>query len=83
MMYLKGNADDAKLVRTEVIFTPLLILLPVFVSILFFYDWFHRGFSMGSSAYDGELILAVIILVGNILFDIPFVSSLIKGLKEV
>jgi len=31
---------------------------------------------MSSSVYDGELILGLIIILGNIIFDIPFIKSL-------
>ena len=70
------KTDDVKIVRTEILFSPLLILLPFFVAALFLFDWFYRGYFLGGSAFNGELIIGIIILVGNILFDIPFIRSL-------
>ena len=64
--------------RLELWFAPLLIILPIIVSIFLIRDWFYRGFSLGISTYDGELFLAIIILVGNIIFDVPFLKSLIN-----
>lgn len=67
-----------RLTRLELWFAPLLIILPIIVSIFLLRDWFYRGFSLGISAYNGELFLAIIILVGNIIFDVPFLKSLIN-----
>jgi len=74
--YLKKEENHAKLLRAELLFAPLLIICPVFVSVFLINDWFIRGLSTGVSTYDGELLLAIIILSGNILFDIPFIKSL-------
>jgi len=73
--YLKKDQNHAKLLRSELLFAPLLIMCPVFVSVFLINDWFIRGFSIGVSTYDGELLLAIIILSGNILFNIPFIKS--------
>jgi len=75
--YLEKERINAKLRRAELWFAPLLIIVPILVSLFLINDWFYRGFSRGISTYDGELILAMIILAGNILFDIPFIKSLI------
>ena len=74
--YLKKEKLNTKLRRAELWLAPLLILIPFLVSIFLINNWFVRGFSTGTSKYDGELLLAVIILAGNILFDIPFIKSL-------
>jgi len=74
--YIKKESTDEKLLRAELLFAPLLIIAPVLISVFLINDWFVRGFSTGVSNYDGELLLAVIILSGNILFDIPFIKSL-------
>jgi len=77
--YLKKGSDDLRgVIRTEIWFTPLLIVLPIVVGVFLIYDWFCRGFSIGSSVFDGELMLGIIILVGNIMFDIPFLKSLLR-----
>ncbi len=81
MYYLKVKRSDKNIVRTEILFAPLLIILPIFVGVLFIYDWFYRGFLTCSPAFDGELMLGIIILVANILFDIPFIESLSRNLK--
>ncbi len=73
----KGS-NNTRSMRPELWFAPLLIILPIVVSIFLIRDWFYRGFSLGISTYDGELFLAVIILVGNIIFDVPFLKSLIS-----
>ena len=64
-------------IRTEVLFTPLLVILPIVIAIFLIYDWFCRGFLQGFSIYDSELMIGVIILIANIIFDIPFIRSLI------
>ena len=51
--------------------------------ILLIQDWYFRGYLVGSSAYDGELILAMIILIGNVLFDIPFIRSIISHKRKI
>lgn len=79
--YLKIEFSDVKILRTEILFTPLLVVLPVVVSLLFIYHWFSRGISLGNPAFDGELMLGIIILVGNIIFDIPFITSLRRSLR--
>ena len=73
----KGS-NNTRSMRPEFWFAPLLIILPIVVSIFLIRDWFYRGFSLGISTYDGELFLAIIILVGNIIFDVPFLKSLIS-----
>jgi len=74
--YLKKEGTNKKLLRAELLFAPPLIIAPVLVSVFFINDWFVRGFSTGISDYNGEILLAIIILSGNILFDIPFIKSL-------
>ena len=76
MDYIKSDNSYEKVIRTEILFTPLLIIFPIIVSIFLIYDWFIRGFSVGNPAYNGELMLGIIILVDNIIFDILFIKSL-------
>lgn len=64
------------LLRLELWFAPLLITMPLIVSVFFLFDWYARGFSTGSSAFDGELFIGFLILLGNILVDIPFLRSI-------
>ena len=80
--YLKSYNNNLKIFRSELVFTPLLVALPVLVSIFLIYDWYSRGVSTGNTIYNGELILAVIILIGNFMFDIPFIRSLVRFKKK-
>ena len=76
--YLETDYNDLKVIKTEAMLTPLLIVLPIVVAVFLINDWFNSGFLKGNSVYNGELLLAIIILVGNIMFDIPFIRSLIR-----
>jgi hypothetical protein len=71
----------ALLLRLELWFAPILILVPIVVSFFFIQDWYARGAIRGISQYDGELVLGLVILVGNLLCDILFMKSL-KSLKR-
>ena len=64
------------LLRLELWFAPALIIVPILVSLFFVWDWYLRGFSIGSSVYDGELILGLLLLLGNFFFDVLFIKSL-------
>jgi len=81
MQYIKNGRDDEKIIRTELLLTPLLALAPLIVSFLLFYDWFVRDFLTHEFDLFGELMLAVIILIVNVMFDIPFIKSLRKLAK--
>lgn len=61
---------------------PLLVFAPLIVGILLIYDWVSRDFLTGELDLFGELILAIIIIFFNILFDVPFIKSLRKLSKE-
>lgn len=80
--YLNNGLEKFRNIRTEILFTPLLIILPLLVAIFLIYDWFCRGFSQGNSIYDSELMIGVIILIANIIFGIPFIRSLIIFNKD-
>jgi hypothetical protein len=64
------------LLRLELWFAPVLIIVPIGVSLFFLWDWYVRGFSTGSSVYDGELLIGLLLLIGNLMFDIFFLRSL-------
>lgn len=64
------------LVRLELWFAPILIIIPLVVSMFFLSIWYIKGFSSGSSAFTGELMIGLLILVGNLLIDIPFLRSI-------
>jgi len=68
----------------ELWFAPALIIVPILVSLFFVWDWYMRGFSIGSSLYDGELILGLLLLLGNLFFDVLFIKSIrIQKLQKV
>lgn len=81
MYYIKKGNSNAKVIRTEILLTPVLIIFPLIISILLIYDWYVRGFSVNNPAFNGELLLGIIILIGNISFDIPLVKTL-KTIKK-
>jgi hypothetical protein len=83
MKYLNDNNNNLKVIRTEILLTPLLVIFPLLIGFLLINDWYSRGFVIGVSDYDIELILGVIIIVVNIVFDIPFVKALIKRNKKL
>ena len=80
--YLKNESNNLRMVRTEILFTPLLVSLPLIVAGFLIYDWFSRGFSQDSLMLNSELMLGIIIIIANITFDIPFIKSLIKFKKK-
>jgi hypothetical protein len=77
--YLKTDYKNLKVIKTEILFTPLLIVFPLIIAGTLISDWYLKGYVRGnSSAFEGELILGIIILIGNIIFDIPFIKSLTR-----
>lgn len=76
--YIKFDKNDIKAIRLEILLTPLIVIFPLLVSGYLIYDWFTRGLLMDTSQYNGELIIALIILIGNILFDVPFIRALVR-----
>ena len=83
MKYIKTNNHNAKAIRTEILFTPLLIIAPLLIGIFLINDWYVRGFSVNNPAYNVELMLGIIIIIGNVMFDIPFLKSLKTMRKEI
>ena len=76
MKYLQNGSSNAKIIRTEILLTPLLVFAPLAVGLLLIYDWAVRDFLTGEFDLTGELMLGIIILICNIMFDIPFIKSL-------
>jgi hypothetical protein len=64
------------LLRLELWFAPILVIVPVIVSLFLIWDWYARGASQGLSIYDGELFLGLLILCGNLAVDILFLRSI-------
>ena len=75
--YLSNGSEKFRNIRTEVLFTPFLVFFPMIVGIFLIYSWFCREFSQGNLIFDSEFMIGVIILIANIIFDIPFIRSLI------
>jgi len=82
MKILKNEINFRKIIRTEILFTPILIIVPFVVGFFLIYDWFIRGFSMGNLEYTAQLFFGLIIIIGNVVFDIPFIKSLIVLSKK-
>ena len=82
MEYLENDYNYRRLVRTEILLMPLLIIAPLIVGGFFVYEWYSRGFLLNVSDFDGQLILGLIILSANILFGIPFIRDLMKLRKR-
>ncbi len=82
MDYLKKENNTKKLIRTELLFTPLLVIFPFVVGLILIFDWYTRGFIENRIGFESELILGLIIIIGNLVFDIPFLKSLIKQLTK-
>ena len=64
------------LLRLELWFAPVLLIVPLMVSMIFLQEWYSRGVLNGSSAFDGELFIGLIILFGNIVVDVAFLRSI-------
>lgn len=79
MEYIKKGTTFSKIIRTEILFTPLLIIFPLIVGIFLIIGWFNKELD---AAYFGSFILGIIIIIGNVAFDIPFIKSLIKLSKK-
>ena len=82
-MKVDGNNEyikrtDKKIIRVEKGFAPFLIIAPMVLGSWFIYSWWIYGFTQGISDFNTELLLGLIILIGNISFDIPFIRSLRK-----
>jgi len=73
--------DGGKRIKLEILFTPLILTVPFIVGILLIYDWYNRDITLNQLELEGELMLGIIMLVVNIIFDIPFVNSLRKNIK--
>ena len=84
---MKNKNDTRKeniqkfLLRLELWFAPVLIIVPIGASLFFLWDWYARGFSTGSSVYDGELLIGLLLLAGNLVFDVQFLRS-VRMLKK-
>jgi hypothetical protein len=77
--YIKIDEKDWKAIRVEIWLSPVIIIAPLLFSSYLIYDWYTRGFLMGENyTYMGDLLLALIILLANLAFDIKFIRSLVE-----
>jgi hypothetical protein len=74
--------SDEKVIKAERGFAPFLIIAPLLFGSWLIYSWWTMGFAQGIPDFDIELLLGLIILIGNIAFDIPFIKSLKKRKEE-
>ena len=70
--------DLKKIVRFEIVLTPLLVIFPFLVGFFLIYDWYNRDFLLNQFDLLGELMLGLLIIAVNIIFDIPFIRYLYK-----
>ena len=82
MKSIKDKISLKKVIRTEILFTPMLIVLPLVIGLSLIWDWYFRGYLMGNLDYTAQLFFGLIIIIGNIAFDIPFIKSLIELSKK-
>jgi len=80
--YQNTNNLNKRLIRSETIAAPILITIPLFVSTWLIYTWYTKGLLQNNNYYEGELLIGLIILFGNLLFDIPFLHSLLGERKK-
>jgi hypothetical protein len=74
--YVEPEQKRLVILRAELWLSPLLVIAPLLVSILMIGNWYTQGYTLNTLAYDGQLLLGVLILAGNLLVDIPFLKHL-------
>ena len=82
MDYLESDRIDDKVIRNELVFLPFLVLIPLIVGFYLIFDWYNRDFVSGIYNLNGEVVLGLVILLVNLLFDIPFIQSIRKFSKK-
>lgn len=77
LAYIRNKkTEEQKIIKTEILLTPLLVISPLIVGFLLIYDWYIRDFILNELDLFSELMLGFIIIFGNIIFNIPFMKSL-------
>jgi hypothetical protein len=61
--------------RLELWLTPLLVVAPFVIGILLLTEWVYQGVILGSSLYEAEGLLGCLVLVGTLVFDVPFLRT--------
>jgi len=80
--YMKINGNFARLIRIEILFMPILIFVPILVGIFLINDWYIRDLLHQELDLIGELFFGIILIIGNIAFDIPFVKTMFHYRKK-
>jgi hypothetical protein len=62
--------------RLELWFTPLLVIAPLVIGILILVESIGQGVVHGMAMYGSEFLLGCIILVGTLVFDVPFLRTM-------
>ncbi|HDD57723.1 MAG TPA: hypothetical protein ENI14_01845 [Thermoplasmatales archaeon] len=63
-------------IKQEILLTPVIVSVPIAVSLLFIYSSVVSGF------FYGNAIIGITILAGNLVFDIPFLKSFFRLRKK-
>ena len=61
--------------RLELWLTLLLVIAPLAFALLLLVESLTQGNLRGAPSYDGEFLLGCVILVGTLVFDIPFLRT--------
>jgi len=61
--------------RLEIWLTPVLVIAPFLIAILFLIESVEQGVLRGAPLYEGEFLLGCIIIVGTLVFDVPFLRT--------
>ena len=81
--YIKNvDSYENRIFRTENILVPLLVIAPLLVGFFLIHDWYLRDFLWNEFDLVGELMIGIIIIIGNIMFDIPLIRSLKRNKKR-
>ncbi|HEC81423.1 MAG TPA: hypothetical protein ENI42_03225 [Thermoplasmatales archaeon] len=67
--------------RQEILLTPVIVFTPLVVSLLFFYNAVYNVFLCGNMLYVGEFFVGSTILVGNLVFALPFLKAFFRVRK--
>jgi len=81
MEYVESN-NKFRLIRTELLLAPLLVIAPFLLGFHLINDWYLRDMTLNQLELEIELVIGVIIIVANIIFDIPFLRSLKHNWKN-
>ncbi|MEM4258718.1 MAG: hypothetical protein QXL17_06175 [Candidatus Thermoplasmatota archaeon] len=73
----RHKTSTITITRLELWLTPLLVIIPCLVSFLMIYEWYIHGLLHNDIRYTPEGMVGAIILIGNIIFAVPFVKTIL------